>query len=169
METEIWKPVVGYEGKYEISNLGNVRFIYKRLLAPDYTDYRHVRLSKSGYEAQTVTVHSLVAKAFLGLPPVSNMEINHKNGDKYDNKLENLEWVTRAENQAHKNRLTAIGLMNGPPRGEKHWRSKLTTKQVEDIKMRWNRGEKQKHIAEIYKTTQVTISMIVTGRTRKFG
>ena len=101
---EIWKPVVGWEGRYEVSNLGNVRNCRTGKL-------RSFNLTPEGYEWLTLTryedhkrtqkwytVHSLVANAFLpnpsGLP-----EIDHKDGNRVNNKVDNLEWVTRSENQ----------------------------------------------------------------------
>ena len=91
---EIWKPVVGYEGLYEVSNFGRVfsmhtnRVIKNRLTGR----YLQVSLSKNGKVIQPL-VHRLVAEAFISNP--DNLPcVNHKNEDKTDNRVENLEWCT---------------------------------------------------------------------------
>ena len=102
---EIWKPIKGYDGLYEVSNKGRIKSLncynYKtpRLLKvskrPD--GYLSVRLSKNNKQT-TKTVHRLVADAFL--PNINNYEmINHKDENRANNNVDNLEWCTRAYNQ----------------------------------------------------------------------
>jgi hypothetical protein len=113
-EGEIWMPVVGYEGLYEISNYGNLRSLDR------YTINRGVKafvlgwelkyqLSTNGYymaflakesTRKNTTIHSIVAKAFIPNPD-NKPYVNHKNGIKTDNMAENLEWVTPKENTHH--------------------------------------------------------------------
>jgi hypothetical protein len=102
----IWKPVVGYEGLYEISSLGKVRSIYRgrntgKALAPikSQNGYLVVTPSKNGVVKQK-SIHRLVAMAFLPNPK-SKICVNHINGDKHDNRVENLEWATYQENEVH--------------------------------------------------------------------
>lgn len=109
---EIWKPICGYEGLYEVSNLGRVRSLdrivnyndgRKRLFkscvlkaAIKKNGYLIVSLHKNG-EHKTPLVHRLVAKAFI--PNPNNLpQVNHINEIKTDNRIENLEWVTCKEN-----------------------------------------------------------------------
>lgn len=100
---EKWKPVVGFEGKYEVSDLGNVRSInYLRtgktkILSPGINrGYLHVVLWKDG-KGKHYYVHNLVVTVFKGpIPP--GMQVNHINEDKTDNRLSNLEVVTHKEN-----------------------------------------------------------------------
>lgn len=97
---EIWKPITGYGGKYEVSNLGNVKsfVIYKngRIIKPSNTDgYLRVMLYDNG--RKTFTVHRLVLQTFL--PIEENKEVNHKNHITTDNRLENLEWCSSSENK----------------------------------------------------------------------
>lgn len=109
---EIWKPVVGYEGFYDVSNLGRVRSVSRRycisrVLKHTYhkNGYPLVFLSRKvvaedggvSYK-KTVKVHRLVAEAFLGL---SELTVNHKNGIKDDNRVENLEWISHEDNIRH--------------------------------------------------------------------
>lgn len=115
---EIWKPVVGYEDHYEVSNLGNVRRKKSgRLRKIDKAQiYPTVLLSVNGVH-RTLRVHRLVAKAFLA-PIEGKTHVNHKNGNHYDNRVENLEWVTQKENNLHAFRvLHRAGSLTGktPP------------------------------------------------------
>ena len=98
---EIWKPVVGYEDHYEVSSLGNIRRKKSgRMRRIDNAPiYPTILLSVNG-KHKTFRVHRLVAKAFLPLIE-GKTHVNHKNGNHYDNRVENLEWVTQEENNLH--------------------------------------------------------------------
>jgi NUMOD4 motif/HNH endonuclease len=120
---EIWKRINGYE-EYEISNLGRVKsFKHDRkgkIMKPKFSgEYLAVTLCADGQQERK-TIHRLVAEHFIpnpsGLPWV-----NHKDGNKLNNKVTNLEWVTPSENNNH---AYKIGLKKGV-KGEKHGRSKL--------------------------------------------
>lgn len=118
--TEEWRGVVGYEGLYSVSSLGNIKSFIghhgvpvrgmstRRLLK----GYPGIKLCKVG-AAKTATVHSIVAAAFIG-PRPTGMEINHKNGVKTDNRVVNLEYMTRGENSQHAARmgLAYVGILN---------------------------------------------------------
>jgi len=104
---EIFRNIKGYEGLYQISNLGRVksllrkRVIVRRILSPSKGGwgYYHVTLCKNG-ESKNAKIHRLVALCFMSNPK-NKPEINHKNGIKADNRIENLEWVTKSENELH--------------------------------------------------------------------
>jgi hypothetical protein len=110
-----WKPVMGYEGLYEVSDSGivqsilrlvkdksdGIRIVKQKVLLQriDRGGYLTVRLTKEGYTA-THYVHRILGRAFISNPE-NKPCINHLNGCKTDNHLENLEWVTRSENARH--------------------------------------------------------------------
>lgn len=100
-EERIWRPVIDYEGLYEVSNYGEVRRTDGTMMQGNINSYgyRVVRLTKSG-RPKDKKVHRLVALAFI--PTISGKDfVNHKDGDKLNNYVENLEWVTRGENNSH--------------------------------------------------------------------
>lgn len=101
---EIWKDIDGYEGLYKVSNLGNVKSLnYRRTgkernLKPltDSCGYLDVKLCKNG-KTRHFNVHRLVAQAFLENTDYKS-DVNHKDEDKTNNCVDNLEWMTRKEN-----------------------------------------------------------------------
>lgn len=113
MKKEEWKPVVGYEGLYEVSSYGKVRSLNFRrtkkcseLAQFNSGGYKMVHLTKNGIMASP-KVHRLVAQAFIPNPE-NKPEVNHENGDKTKNTVDNLSWVTRGENQQHKYQILKI-------------------------------------------------------------
>jgi len=171
---EVWKPVLGYEGYYEVSNRGRVRsvdrdvnYVYGkrrvkgRVLKQETSNrgYKRVHVSANGV-SKHLTVHREVSKAFIPNPE-DKRTINHKNCDKTDNSVNNLEWATYSENHnhAHKNGLSNV------PKGSKHHNSKLNESQVREIKKRLDTGdETQGEIAKDYPVTATSISTINTGK-----
>lgn len=97
---EIWKPVAGYEGIYEVSNMGRVKSRRKIISSvDDGKGYLRLHLSKNGI-TKSFRVHRLVAEAFVPNSDVS-LKVNHIDGNKKNNRSDNLEWCTQAENVAH--------------------------------------------------------------------
>lgn len=132
---EIWKPVVGFEDWYEVSDRGRVRrvkasrgAVVGRILTPGINDLGRpiVILQKQGVR-RARKVHLLVLEAFVGPRPVG-MEARHfPNRDPCDNRLSNLSWATRSKNQMDR---AEHGTSN---RGEAHGVSKLTEIDIERI------------------------------------
>lgn len=114
ISAEIWKPVCNFEGYYEISNWGRVkslfrivkgRYYYKKkqcFLKPKShpKGYQFVEFSVNGIK-KSVTIHRLVAEAFLSSTQSLSQEINHKDGNKLNNYVSNLEWCTHLSNMQH--------------------------------------------------------------------
>lgn len=109
MEQEIWKDIKGYEGLYQVSNLGRVKSLPKLKKTPTTTYYTKEMIKKSnlckGYlrlplckegHTKSFFVHCLVAQAFLG--DANGLTVNHKDENKLNNKADNLEYMTLAEN-----------------------------------------------------------------------
>lgn len=98
---EIWLPVVGYEELYKVSSLGRVYSnYYNKIMRPTKcSGYLAVILRKDKIP-KLKQVHRLVAEAFVENPEVKS-EVNHKDGNKTNNHVDNLEWATRSENQRH--------------------------------------------------------------------
>lgn len=140
MEVEIWKDIEGYEGFYQISNLGRTRSVDRidssgnrrkgRIRKPHFTKFGYalVNLCKEG-KVKHFLVHRLVAIAFI--PNSENKEqVNHIDGNKKNNRLDNLEWATRSENVLH---ALDTGLLN--TRGVLNNKSKVNEIQVRKIRM----------------------------------
>ncbi len=168
---ERWLGVVGYEGLYEVSDLGRVR----RVRASMGT--RAGKVKKQSHEkgyakvnlcrwcrAKTFWVHRLVAKTFLGLP-LPGYEVNHKNGLHSDNRVDNLEWVTVAENNLHSYRVLGRKPHHvSCNQGEKAAVAKLKNEDVLLIR-RLGRGRTQRELGSMFGVTHATIWNILAGRT----
>ena len=115
---EIYKDIEGYKGRYQVSNLGNVKSLSREVVRSDGSKYfikeRVLKqsLARNGYLCITLDnkgkksfrVHRLVAKSFI-VNPKKLPQVNHLNGIKTDNKALNLEWTTKSKNQIHAYKL----------------------------------------------------------------
>ena len=162
------KEVKGYEGLYEVDESGVVYSVRRnRSLNPIKmkSGYSYVHLC-NGKNTKLARIHRIVASAFI--PNTENKpQVNHINGDKSDNRVNNLEWCDAKYNMRHAQKL---GLFT--PEGENNPVSKLTSKEVEKIREEYKRGTKEFGICalgEKYGVSDVMISKIVTGKSWKVG
>jgi hypothetical protein len=146
---EIWKDIEGYEGKYQVSNLGRVKSIIfvkatgkirEKLLKPIVVNKnkRYVRVMGN------TVIHRLVAKAFIPNPE-NKPQVNHKNGNKEDNRVENLEWATCSENLKHAFRNN----LNSTKKGEESNLATITKDTVLKIRNLFNKGEGAREVSRL--------------------
>ena len=153
---EIWKDVNGYEGYYQISNMGRIKsFCRKKSLimsqSLDSKGYFQIKLKGR----KSFLIHHLIMFSFVSDKPSKDHQVNHKNGIKTDNRIENLEWVTRSENMIHAYRL-GLNFTNGK-KGIDHPLRKLNEKDILEIrKSKLSNSE----LSKLYNVSFQTISKI---------
>lgn len=188
IDAELWVPVLGYEGLYEVSSFGRIRslkrfeFVGSKRTGGHFRSrkekilkvktnklgYSQVGLYKDGF-CKRVLVHRVVLRSFTKMP--QNLEVNHLDGDKGNNKLSNLECSTRVLNSLHSTRIL------GQNRGSDNARSKLTESDVLKIKTLLESGSSQTEIAKKFNVSNHAIFRIqhgynwshITGYERKVG
>lgn len=175
-QKELWKTLPILNGKYEISNKGNVRSLwYGRIKPIKLQNSKHGYYTFSAYcgksKAVTVRVHKLVAEAFIGQCPQGYV-VNHKDGDKHNNNVANLEYVTYSENNIHalKHRLRKPANMKDcvAKRGENNYNHILTEEQVILIlKYHYTTGYGGRKIAKHFGLKRSTVNGVIYGRTWK--
>jgi hypothetical protein len=155
---EIWKSIEGFDGIYEVSNLGRVKSLKRKYSDDD--KIRKFSISK-GYIRYYLSInaitkpfsaHRLVALAFIHNPE-NKPQVNHIDGNKLNNRVDNLEWVTSSENQNH---ALKTGLII-PNCGQNHYRKKLTDKDVLEIR---NSNLSESKLSLQYKINRATIGKI---------
>ncbi len=169
LKKEEWCDVVGYVGLYQVSNIGRVKSLnYNHTNTPKIMKpgkipkgYLIVNLFDNG-SRKTMYIHRLVGFAFLKKSK-EKPEVNHKNGCKTDNRVDNLEWVSPSENTFH---AIETGLRNNV--GEHNGRSKLSDVEVAEIKNLYSQGGYvQRELGEMYGVAGSHINAIVNNKSRK--
>lgn len=160
---EIWKEIPGTE--YSVSSEGRAasrKFGKWRVMRPTLNGngYPCVSFYDDGTE-RVLTVHQLVAEAFLGPRPSPKHQVNHIDGVRNNPRVDNLEWVTQSGNQRHRFDV----LKHGNARGESCNLTKLTEADVREIRIRLVAGELQRIIAADYGIYQTNVSHIATRKT----
>lgn len=164
---EKWKPIKE-DTKYEVSNNGRVRSWKKKgggvydapnimRQSSDQKGYKRINFLINGRTANK-KLHRLVAEAFIPNPG-NKPQVNHKDGDKSNNSVGNLEWVTNTENMRH---AYSTGVKTN--RGEMGSKSILVEEDIIEIRQLLKKGVYQKDIARMFGVAQITISNIKTGR-----
>ena len=150
---------IGISKHYEASTDGHIRNKNTKHVLKEFA-------GKDGYlrtqfDGKTQTVHRVIAKAFLAFESGKDF-VNHKDGDKTNNAVENLEWCTRSENMEH---AYKIGLKSSL--GEKNGRSKLTKADVDFIREHYKRGSKEygaKALSITFHVAPQTVSAVISGQ-----
>ena len=167
--TETWRAIPGYEGAYEVSDLGRVRSLDRHVPTRRHGGAPmrvHGRMKKQGTnrlgyrtvrigQRSKALVHRLIALTFLG-PPPPGTQVHHLDGCKHNNHASNLAWVTASENTKH---AFETGLAT-PSRGESHYATRFTEEEVRTIR-RLAGTVSQQELAKRYGVRQPTISKIV--------
>lgn len=180
IQTSLFKQVRGFD--YEVSNTGDIKSLPKSHIQTYKTGKKAIhttreRILKKRHDSKGYNtcilykngrtfckkVHRLVAEAFLPNPK-KYPQINHKNGIKDDNRVENLEWCDNSYNQKH---AIKIGLRKNTSRGEDNNLSKLTERDVKRIRMALKCGIQRKELEKIFKVSKPCITAIATNRNWK--
>jgi hypothetical protein len=171
---EVWKEIKGYEGKYEISNLGRIKslFMYRYKLDGNYKVFRELiitpKRATNGYLGVDLSlngkirhsIHRLVAINFIE-NPYDYKEVNHIDGDKENNKVDNLEWMSLQQNRDHAkvNKLMEYG--------EGRYNSKLDDNKIRVIREEFGNGLTMYKLAKKFEVCSGTIKQIIDGKSWK--
>ena len=163
---EEWKDVVGYEGSYQVSNLGRVKSMARKHsinedISTGYiagTGYPSVMLHKKGHTKVTKYIHALVAELFIGARP-EGCDVMHLDGTRTNNNVDNLRYGSRSCNFAF---MVDDGTAM---QGEKHAHAKLTDMKVKRIREFSSVGISNHQLAETFGVRRRTISDVVRGKT----
>lgn len=173
---EIWKDIPGFEGLYQASNTGKIKSLSRRVwnhqcfmvrkeyiikdhLLPD--GYIQIGLTKPNEKQTRYYIHRLIALAWIPNPN-NKPFVNHLDGNKSNNSIENLEWCTKSENVKHAYRT---GLMSN--KGARHPGAKLSEEDVNRIRVRYSLGESTYRIFNSgdYPVSYTNIKDIIAKRT----
>lgn len=151
--------------RYAVNEYGDIINLETRLVLKQ-------KLNKKGYLQvdlnPTITVHKVVANTFLDKKD-GNLQVNHKDGNKLNNTVENLEWVTPKENMIHASRNGLINVTKHKlnAKGENNNSAKLKEEDILNIKKLLKDGYKDKYIANLYNVSRSNITMIRLNRSWK--
>lgn len=164
----VWVKIPGWDD-YEIDEYGNVFSLRRGRMMKTWTDgkkYPRLTLSNKTKE-KSFMIHRLVALSFIP-NPYGKISVNHIDGNKQNNHVSNLEWVTHSENMKH---AYIHGLAIPPilPSGEKHPSSKLNHIDILMIRVLAENGFNNEQIAKRFKVSNAHISKILLNKTRKAG
>lgn len=173
LEGEIWKEIPGFNQYYQVSNIGRIKTMFRmvngkngalrprpeKIMKPKLTmfGYRTISLFNPSKKKVDIFVHRLVAQAFIPNPE-NKTQVNHIDGNKQNNHVDNLEWNTASENtiHAHKNNLVKVR------RGEGVHGAKLTEDKIKEIREMYAKGGiSYVKMAELFDVGPQTLHAIV--------
>ncbi len=168
-DDEIWRWIPGFEGRYKVSSFGRIMSLPNRrrkfagLLKPrsNSKGYQHVDLCPGDGSSWTAPVHYLVLLAFVGLRPAKDWEARHLDGQKTNNRFDNLAWGTPEQNREDKARHGKTA------RGELVGRAKLREAQIRQIINLCKKGVPTADISRLYHVGFTTIVAIRSGQSWK--
>lgn len=179
---EMWRDVPGYEGLYEVSSEGRFRSLVKRMRTRvgdilngstnKKSGYTYIRLTDLKRTATRYYKHRLVLQAFQPRDDWMDWEVNHVDGNKSNNRVDNLEWLDHQSNIIHARQVLRawperpkkIRVAKGRPKGEAIPNAKLDASRVREIRRLWSTGLEQSRIAKMFDVTQATICLIVNRK-----
>ncbi len=178
MTKEIWKDIVGFEGYYQVSNFGNVKSLERKCKALgnklrtvpskakavtiDRYGYPKVSLDKDGH-SYYFTIHRLVAQTFIPNPE-NKPQVNHIDGNKQNNCVENLEWCTAKENTDHSWKMGLQKIKHGSQRA---W-AKMNEEKVKEARKTYSLGGVSlKELAKKYNICSQALHNIILRKTWK--
>lgn len=179
---EVWKDIVGFEGHYQVSSEGRFRSIAREVTmacghgklryqtirggncVTPYAKgcYLYVSLRVRGNNVKCLGAHAVVCRMFHGDKPTAKHVCNHKNGNKHDNRSDNLEWATARENVLH-----ARHVLGTHPFGSRNGNSKLTESRVKELRKARSAGATYDSLAIACGVSKQTIFAAVNGKTWK--
>lgn len=173
---EIWKEIENSNGAYEISSFGRIRSFYKRVALLSFIDKNIIPkiLSpvkwNSGYLSIILringksigrSIHRLVAVAFLGKPSSSYLQVSHNDGNRLNNRMDNLSWLSAKENHSLKKEHGTL------MHGDNHYRSKLSFKKVSKIRELFKKGDSVKSLSEKFDVRTGNIYKVINNKSWK--
>ncbi len=171
LEGEFWKWISGFEGLYQISNYARVKSFPRgrnrkeiKILKPLFTPQGYLKVTlRNSDKEKTRRLHRLVAETFIPNPE-NKPEVNHKDGNKFNNCVDNLEWNTDTENKRH---AIATGLIKT---GAEDHKAKLTNEQVTYIRKVYKKYDKEfgsRSLAKKFEVSPSVVLRIIYGETYK--
>jgi hypothetical protein len=159
---EIWKDVVGHEGLYQVSNHGRVKSFRDKVKGPKILS--HNPGNKNDYPAffshgERILIHRALMIAFCPVDGYERLQVNHKDANKKNNHISNLEWTTAKGNAQHARALKIQKVLRGSEKNQ----SKFTESDIPKIRELSRQGLSHGQIASRYNVNRATITKILLG------
>lgn len=159
----LWKDIANFKGRYSVSMRGEIYSKKNHLIMKQTTNTGYLRLSLVSNDGRRrgKYVHRLVAETFIPNPE-GKSQVNHKDGNPLNNRVDNLEWVTPKENMIH---ASELGRFKDKRKGTKNPKSKFTNDDISEIRKMREQGHTLQYIADRFNCSISTVSMIYLYKT----